>query len=83
MGAAIAAQGPRAVLHAVPLNMEDLSSCDVWLLALLRKHTVQAEMCFWGEYVLPRARAFGTMANQATHAGVSAGCCTVPRCRQV
>jgi NUC173 domain len=69
IGAAIAAQGPRAVLEVLPLSLDNLEACDVWLLGLLRKHTAQAELRLWGEYVLPRARAFGEMTNRAQAAG--------------
>jgi NUC173 domain len=81
IGAAIATQGPRAVLAVIPLNLEaDLDDCDVWLLALLRKYTTQAELCLWGEYLLPRARAFGTLAAKAQHAGVCMSASHVQHC---
>lgn len=69
MGSAIAAQGPRTVLAAVPLDVTDLSKCDTWIIPLLRKHAGGTEMAFWGEYMLPRARMVGSLAARAQHIG--------------
>lgn len=69
VGASIAAQGPRAVLAVVPVDLSDLSTCDTWIIPLLRKHTAGTEMAFWGEYMLPRARMIGSLAARAQHLG--------------
>jgi hypothetical protein len=85
MGAAIATQGPRCILSIIPLDVQDLATCDVWLLSLLRKHTSRAELCFWGEYLLPRAREFRSLFARAQSAGALVpfvlGYCTVCLCR--
>jgi hypothetical protein len=71
LGSAIGAQGPSTVLEVVPLDLQDLAECDTWLLPLLRKYATGSSLQFWGEYMLPRARAVGSMAAAARQAGVS------------
>jgi hypothetical protein len=71
LGSAIRAQGPSAVLAVVPLDLQDVTHCDMWLLPLLRKYASGSSFLFWGEYMLPRARAAGSMAAAARKAGVA------------
>lgn len=69
IGASIAAQGPRAVLAVVPVDVTNLATCDTWIIPLLRKHAGGTEMAVWGEYMLPRARMVGSLAARAHHLG--------------
>lgn len=69
IGACISSIGPQVVLQVAPIDVQDLANCNTWVLPLLRKHTRCTQMSLWGEYLLPRARAVGSVAIKARDSG--------------
>lgn len=80
LGRALRSLGPRFVLSVLPLNIlealdgDDSSSSNspeprTWMLPLLRQHASGGSLRFWGDCVLPLARACGDRAGAAAAAG--------------
>lgn len=57
MGSALGAMGPENFLGILPLKleMEDLSQVDVWLLPILKQHTVGSRLSFYVRTILNSA----------------------------
>ncbi|XP_059075817.1 uncharacterized protein LOC131047356 isoform X2 [Cryptomeria japonica] len=58
VGSAVAAMGPEKLLHILPLNLdsEDLSESNIWLIPILKQHTIGASLKFFAEHILGLAR---------------------------
>ena len=79
LGRALRSLGPRFVLSVLPLNIIealDESGGDpskieprTWMLPLLRQHASGGSLRFWGDSVLPLARACGDRAGAAAASG--------------
>jgi len=66
LGVALRALGPEAVLHVLPLHLEEglegTEEARTWLLPLLRTHIRNTNVEYWHKALLPLARSMGTRA---------------------
>jgi ribosomal RNA-processing protein 12 len=71
LGSAVAAMGPEKILAILPLEMdgEKLSESRVWLLPILKQHTVGARLQFYQETLVPVADRLRERARKCAAAG--------------
>jgi len=76
LGRALRSLGPSFVLSVLPLNIIEAIDDEegkieprTWMLPLLRQHASGGSLRFWGDSVLPLARACGDRAGTAAAAG--------------
>ena len=84
LGSAVAAMGPEKILAILPLEMDgaNLSESRVWLLPILKQHTVGARLQFYQETLVPMAARLRERARKCAAAGMSVASKNAESCVQ-